>query len=271
MIRRLAVALALTCSALVSLPARAADFQSALLVPGVISIGTTGSAPPTSMIDQSGALAGYDVDVMNKVAADLGAKAKFVQLDWSGLLPGLAAHRFDVVASGVTRTGERLKSKQFIMLSPYIINGVAITKLASNSDIKGWDDVCGKRMGTVRGASEGKAIQAMLPKGCISKVVEYPGWTELTLDLKNHRIDWIGMDYLGPSYEASRDHTLVTLPDVRERATQSIAVSSAEPELAKAIDALLAKYRKDGTLSAMVQKWFGQKVDFANLPADPKG
>ncbi|MDQ0390470.1 substrate-binding periplasmic protein [Labrys monachus] len=264
------LAAGLLCSVLLTLNAHAADGKAELLTTGTIAVGTTGSAPPTSMIDKSGALAGYDIDVMDKIAADLGVKAKFTQLDWAGLLPGLAAHRFDVVASGVTRTGARLASKQFIMLSPYIVNGVAITRLASNDTIKGWADVCGKRMGTVRGASEGKAILATLPKDCVTKVVEYPGWTELSLDLKNHRIDWIGMDYLGPSYEASHDHDLVTLSDVRERATQSIAVSASEPELAKAMDGLLDKYRKDGTLAALVEKWFGQKVDFGNLPPDPK-
>jgi len=64
-----------------------------------------------------------------------------VQLDWAGLLPGLAAGRFDVVASGVTRTAQRLASKDLILLSPDLINGVAITKRRGDDTIKGWADV----------------------------------------------------------------------------------------------------------------------------------
>ena len=52
-------------------------------------------------------MAGFDIDVMYRIAADLGVKAEFVQLDWAGLLPGLAAGRFDAVASGVTPRTEK--------------------------------------------------------------------------------------------------------------------------------------------------------------------
>jgi ABC-type amino acid transport substrate-binding protein len=248
--------------------ASADDFKSGLTKPNTIVVGTTGSAPPATMIDDSGKLAGFDIDVMNRIGKDLGVKVEFVQLDWAGLLPGLAAGRFDTVASGVTRTKERLASKDFILLSPYIINGVAVTKLASNHSINSWSDVCGKRMGTIRGAIESKLILATVPNGCITDIVEYPGWTEMALDLKNGRIDWIGQDYLGPLYAAKQDPALAVLPDMRSPKTQGIAVSAKEPQLAKAMDALIVKYRGDGTLDQLIKKWFGQTVDWSKMPAD---
>jgi len=249
--------------------ARAADFDGELITPGTITVGTTGSAPPFTMIGDDGDLDGYDIAVMKKLAADLGVKVEFKQLDWAGLLPGLVGHRFDVVASGVTRTAERLKSTDMIMLSPYIVNGVAVTRLAANDKIKGWDDVCGKSVGVVRGATEIDAIKATLPAGCLGPVKEYPGWTELSLDLKNHRIDWIGMDDLGPSYLAAKDKSITVLPEVRSEKTQSIAVAPQDKDLAAAMDKLLARYREDGTLNQLIKQYFGTTVDFAHLPADP--
>jgi polar amino acid transport system substrate-binding protein/cystine transport system substrate-binding protein len=247
-----------------------ADFKDTLLKPNTIVVGTTGSAPPFSMITASGALDGFDIAVMEKVAADLGVEVEFVQLDFAGLLPGLVANRFDVVSSGVTRTAERLASRDLIMLSPYIINGVAVTKLATNTEINNWEDVCGKRVGVIRGSAEMGLIKASVPEGCITEIAEYPGWTELTLDLKNGRIQWIGMDYLGPAYLSLSDNTITVLPEVRSPKTQSIAVSPNDPELATAIDELLAKYREDGTLNALIEQYFGQGVDFSNMPPDPK-
>lgn len=261
--------LATALCSLVLATAAHADFRDHLLKPDTIVVGTTGSAPPFSMIDNSGNLAGFDIAVMDKIAADLGVKVEFVQLDWAGLLPGLVAKRFDVVSSGVSRTPERLKSKDLIMLSPYIIDGVTVTKLASNDTIKGWGDVCGKPVGVIRGATEINAIKASLPANCLGKVTEYPGWTELSLDLKNKRIAWVGMDYLGQAFLAQSDKTIAVLPDFRAPSTQSIAVSANDADLAKAMDALLAKYRQDGSLNALVIKYFGQGVDFSKLPADP--
>lgn len=246
-----------------------ADFRDTLIKKDTIVVGTTGSAPPFSMIDTSGKLAGFDIAVMEKVAKDLGVKVEFVQLDWAGLLPGLVAKRFDVVSSGVTRTADRLKSKDLIMLSPYIINGVTVTKLAANDAIKGWDDVCGKTVGVIRGSSELASIKSSLPADCLGKVVEYPGWTELSLDLKNKRIDWIGMDYLGPAFLAKSDKSIAVLHDFRSPKTQSVAVAPNETELAQAIDPLLAKYRDDGSLNELVKQYFGEGVDFSKMPADP--
>lgn len=264
----LTVVLAGVAAVALAAGASAGDFKNDLLKPDTIVVGTTGSAPPATMIDANGQLAGFDIDVMNQIGKDLGLKVEFVQLDWAGLLPGLAAGRFDAVASGVTRTKERLASKDFILLSPYIINGVAITKLTSNETIKGWDDVCGKRMGTIRGSVEGKLIQAAVPEGCIKDIGEYPGWTEMALDLKNGRIDWIGQDYLGPVYAAKQDPELTVLPEVRSPKTQGVAVSAKDAELAKAMDELIVKYRGDGTLDELIKKWFGQTVDWTKMPKD---
>ncbi|WP_171060723.1 ABC transporter substrate-binding protein [Poseidonocella sp. HB161398] len=246
-----------------------ADFRDSLLKPDTIVVGTTGSAPPFSMIGDDGKLAGFDIAVMEKVAADLGVKVEFRQLDWSGLLPGLVADRFDVVSSGVTRTADRLASDDLIMLSPYIVNGVAVTKLAANDAIESWEDVCGKTVGVIRGSAEIGLIEASLPADCLGTVKEYPGWTELSLDLKNRRIDWIGMDFLGPNYLAATDDAITVLPEIRSPKTQSVAVSPNDPELAAAIDPLLAQYREDGTLNALVEEYFGQPVDFSQMPADP--
>jgi ABC-type amino acid transport substrate-binding protein len=90
----------------------------------------------------------------------------------------------------------------------------------------------------------------------------------MALDLKNGRIDWIGQDYLGTLYSAKQDPTLVVLPDVRSPKTQGVAVSAKAPQLAKAMDALIVKYRGDGTLDGLIKKWFGQTVDWSKMPAD---
>ena len=42
-----------------------------------------------------------------------------------------------------------------------------------------------------------------------------------------------------------------------------------EGDLAKAMDAVIAKYRADGTLNTLVKQYFGQPVDFTHMPPDP--
>jgi ABC-type amino acid transport substrate-binding protein len=261
--------LALCAGALAFISQASADYKAELIKPGVIVVGTTGTAPPFTMTDASGKLAGYDIDIMNRVAADLGLKAEFVQLEFAGLLPGLGAGRFDVVASGVVRTPQRLASKDFTLLSPYTVNGVAIVRRKGDTQVTGWKDVCGKRMGAVRGAVQPKIALEKLPQGCVSDVREYPGWTEMILDLKNRRVDFVVGDFLGPSYLTKADGQVEVIPDVIETNSQSIAVNAKSTELAARIDELLKRYRADGTIDSLLLQHFGAKLDWALLDAAP--
>jgi L-cystine transport system substrate-binding protein len=255
------VAVALTGAA----SAKAQDFKAALVASDTITIGTSGSAPPFSMTNATGQLEGFDIDVMNLVAEKLGTKTRFAQLDFAGLLPGLAAGRFDVISSGLTRTPERLASKDFFLLSPYIVNGTAITRRTADSAITGWSTVCGKVMGAVRGGSFQKIAQESLRPGCVTESREYPGTTELLLDLNNRRIDFAAHDFLGPNYlvKSGKASGIAVLPDVIATVTQSAAVSARNKPLADRIDALFADWRKDGTLDRVAQKWFGTSIDWS--------
>lgn len=245
--------------------AHAQDFKASLVATDVITVGTSGSAPPFSMTTAAGALEGFDIDVMNMVADKLGVKTRFAQLDFAGLLPGLAAGRFDVISSGLARTPERLASKDFFLLSPYIVNGVAISRRAADTAITGWSAVCGKSMGAVRGGSFQKVAQENLRAGCVTESREYPGATELFLDLANRRIDFAAHDFLGPNYliKTGKVSGIVVLPDVIATVTQSAAVSAKNKPLADRIDALFADWRKDGTLEKLAQKWFGASIDWS--------
>lgn len=262
-LRRLAAVAA--AAWLLAASAFAQDFKAALVAADTITVGTSGSAPPFSMTNPAGQLEGFDIDVMTMVADKLGVKSKFAQLDFAGLLPGLAAGRFDVISSGLARTPERLASKDFFLLSPYIVNGVAISRRTGDTAITGWSTVCGKVMGAVRGGSFQKTAQENLRAGCVSDSREYPGATELFLDLGNRRIDFAAHDFLGPNYliKTGKATGIVVLPDVIATVTQSAAVSAKNKPLADRMDALFADWRKDGTLEKLAQKWFGASIDWS--------
>lgn len=244
---------------------QAQDYHASLVNADTLTVGTSGSAPPFSMTSAAGELEGFDIDVVNLVGKSLGLTVKFEQLDFAGLLPGLTAGRFDVIASGVTRTPERLASKDFFLLSPYIVNGAAVTRREADTDITGWASVCGKVMGAVRGGSFQKVAMEKLPAGCITQTREYPGATELFLDLENRRIDFAAHDFLGPNYliKSGKLSGMVVINDFLTTITQSVAVNNHNKPLADAIDAQFAKWREDGTLTGLSEKWFGASIDWS--------
>jgi cystine transport system substrate-binding protein len=245
---------------------RAADYKSELIKPGTLVVGTTGSSPPATMYDADAELVGYDIDLSRKLAADLGLKVEFVTLEWSAMLAGVQAGRFDMVASSVARTPDRVASASFTMSSPYVVNGVAGARRASDTAIKTWQDACGKRIGIVKGASEIATARAALPAGCLDNVRDYPGWSELLLDLQNGRIDLLVGNYLTPSYMiTSVKRPLAMLDKMITVSTSGLVIRKEEPDLSTAIDALIAKYRDDGSLKALTEKWVGKELNWADV------
>jgi cyclohexadienyl dehydratase len=90
-----------------------------ILERGTLRVGTTGDYPPFSELDQgNNTYKGYEIDVVTQLAADLGVKVEFVPTNWDTLGAGIQADKYDVTASGITMTLERLKSVAFS--DPYL-------------------------------------------------------------------------------------------------------------------------------------------------------
>lgn len=90
---------------------------------GVLRVGLS-HFMPRAMADKHGRLIGFDVDVANKIAEDLGVKAELVLTPWDGIVPSLLLGRCDIIISGMIITPARNLSVNFTI--PYITDGVAL-------------------------------------------------------------------------------------------------------------------------------------------------
>mgnify|MGYP002623637166 CR=1 FL=1 len=83
--------------------AAAAQAQSALneiLDSGVMKFGTTGDWNPMSVRDPAtNSYKGFDIDVANELAADLGVEVEFVPTDWKTLVNGVVAGKYHLTGS----------------------------------------------------------------------------------------------------------------------------------------------------------------------------
>ena len=80
---------------------------------GELRVGTTGDWDPMSMKDPAtNKYKGFDIDVMNELAKDLGVKVKFVPAEWKTIVAGITANRYDISTS-VTKTPKRAEVADF--------------------------------------------------------------------------------------------------------------------------------------------------------------
>lgn len=81
---------------------------------GKLVVGVNIPYAPNEFKDASGKIVGFDVDLMNAVAATLGLTAEYREADFAKIIPSIQQGTFNVGMSSFTDTLERQKSVDFV-------------------------------------------------------------------------------------------------------------------------------------------------------------
>jgi cystine transport system substrate-binding protein len=257
--RTLQLATVLFAAAL-AMPAGAADLLVTAKARGALKIAMEGTYPPFNFKDQkTGQLAGYDVDVAKLLATRLGLKAEFVTTEWSAILAGLAAGRYDVIVSQVGINPKREQVFDFSLPYTYSSPQLIVRKndkaaYASLADLKG------KRVGVGQGSvfeQQAKAVPGI-------EVKSYPAAPENLQDLAVGRIDAALNDSLMVAY-LLKNSPLPIQAGARVGAVERMGVTfrKGNPQFKAAVDKALQDAAADGSLKAISVKWFGSDVSRA--------
>jgi len=79
---------------------------------------------PWAMRDKNGELIGFEIDIANRLAKDIGVKAEFVPTQWSGIIPALITGKFDIIIGGMGITPRRNLKVNFSL--PYDHTGMSL-------------------------------------------------------------------------------------------------------------------------------------------------
>ena len=81
-------------------PALGESRLQSILANGELRVGTTGDWNPMTMIDpNSKERTGFDIDIANALASDMGVKVVFVPTTWKTLVNGVVADKYDMTSS----------------------------------------------------------------------------------------------------------------------------------------------------------------------------
>lgn len=87
---------------------------------------------PWVMKNREGKLIGFEIDIANQLANDLGVKVKFKEYQWNQMIPALKKGEIDIIASGLSITPKRALEVNFS--NPYSSSGYS---LVSNLSLTG--------------------------------------------------------------------------------------------------------------------------------------
>jgi polar amino acid transport system substrate-binding protein len=230
---------------------------------GVLKVGTETEFAPFDYID-AGAHAGLNVDLFDEIGKELGVKIEWVALPWDGVLPGLEAGKFDMVAGPATITKARMEHYRFT--PPLAEATVALMKRKGDTTIVKPEDIGGKVVGEAKATSQlaqTKAFGDTLP-GKI-EIKEYVGFNEAYADLAAGRVVAVGNSLPNIAFVAKQrpDTFEVVLPTFGAKSYFGF-IGRKDPEYASlmdAIDGAMLKIKKDGRMATIQKKWFGTTFD----------
>ncbi len=222
---------------------------------GELRIGTDATYPPFETAE-GGEFTGFDIDLANAVAREMGVRVAFTNSGFDGIFPALQNGTFDIVISAVTITPER--SATLLFSDPYINAGQLIAVHKETGGIEKPDDLKGKRIGVQINTT----AQFDFEKREGVEVVKYDSVALALTDLRNKRIDAVVSD--APVLRYMILQSFQDLKTVGRQFTDEklgIVLAKDSDELRRAVNAALWRIKDSGEYDRIHQKWFGEVAE----------
>jgi polar amino acid transport system substrate-binding protein len=205
--------------------------------------------------EEGGTYTGFDVEIMQAIADELGLELEFVNTGFDAITSGtaMAGGQCDVAASAITITEEREKNIDFS--DPYY-NAAQSLLVKKDSGIKTLAEFSGRRLGVQSGTTGEAYAQANAPSDAI--LVDFSSGGELFVALEAGDIEGILQDLPVNADRAKKDPTVEVVEIYETDENYGFAVQEEGKEkLLEAINAALKKIKENGTYDRIFDKYFG--------------
>ena len=225
---------------------------------GVLRVGMS-TFVPWAMQDKSGNFIGFEIDVANRVARDMGVKAEFIPTKWSGIIPALLTGKFDIIIGGMGIRPERNLKVNFSI--PYDYTGMSIVahrKLAAGfkrlADFNNPAVSIAARTGTTAAA----AVSRLMPK---AKLRLFDDESQAFQELLLGRVHAVVASAPLPAYQAiaNPDRLFLPLKEDFTREPIGFALRKGDFDSMNFLDNWIRVTEAEGWLKERKHYWFETK------------
>lgn len=222
--------------------------------PPPLRVGITPNYPPL-IFKQGENITGIEADLARRLGEALNRPVQFVTLDWDKQIPALMSGKIDIIMSGMSITERREVRINFS--EPYLKSGLIA---AFRADSAGKFDSVDKilksyaNVGVVEGTTGDAFVKKNMPQA--TQVFHVMNARDGADELIRRRIDLFIHD--APSIiwtvsEHEADLTALWEPLTKE--DFGWGISKDNEELLSTVNDLLASWKADGTLDAVMSRW----------------
>jgi len=234
------------------------DSLQRILDQGYIILGLDDTFAPMGFRDEDGNVVGFDIDLAEAVAEELGVELRIQPIEWDSKTLELNSGNIDMIWNGLTITDERLESINF---SEAYLNNRQIVLVRDDFEFSSIEDLTGLTVGVQIDSSGQYALEGNEIYSSIGELVKFNTFTEALLDLESERIDVIIIDEIMARYVVSQDTYNVVVTDVSLGDEEyGIGFRLGEDSLRARFDEILNQLVIDGVTSTISNEWFGEDI-----------
>ncbi len=211
-----------------------------------VRLGTEGAYPPYNFINDNGEVDGFEREVGDALCEIAQLDCVWVTNEWDSIIPNLLSGNYDAIIAGMSVTAERQEVINFSETyfppdpSAYIALSGAADEVTS---------------GIV--AAQTATIQAAHVVSSGATLVEFSTPDEATGALRSGQADAVLADkaFLMPIIDADSSFAFVG-EDVVIGGGIGLGMRKSDTDLKERFDAAIKQMKDDGSLNALIQKWF---------------
>jgi len=133
--------------------------DSELVKPATLVMSTNPTLPPMQFVDSTGELKGMRITLGNEIAKRLCLKPEYIRIEFSAMIPGLQAGRWDLINTGIFWTEERAKLMRMVQYESQAIS-ISVPK-GNPLKISKPEDLSGRTVGVEIGGFEERKIKEL--------------------------------------------------------------------------------------------------------------
>jgi len=226
---------------------------------GILNVSTNAEFAPFEYYDGS-TIVGVDADIISAYATSIGVSPNIVNYDFDAALTAVSSSKVDCAVAGITKTDKREQTMAFSN-TYFKANQVAVVKsdssyasLSDANSINAALNVSGTKIGCQRGTTGDGYISDTLTN---ATNVQYDNGALACKALSNGQVDAVIIDLEPAKLYCKNISGIAYLSSVLTEEEYAIALAKNNTTLLESINAFIATISSDGTLNAILAKYFG--------------
>ena len=220
--------------------------------PEAVRMGTEGAYPPYSFINDAGEVDGFERELGDELCERANLECTWVTNEWDTIIPNLVEGRYDTIMAGMSITAERDEVIDFTQ--PYIPPIPSVYIALAGAGDEAANGKVAAQVATIHADHLSESGATLIEYELAAEVVE----AVLSGDADAALID---REFAHESIAETGGRLAVVGPSVPLDSGIGIGVREDDGELREKLDEAIAAMKEDGSLNALIRKWFDDDAE----------